>query len=201
MEGLTIRKKVMPRVTQGTNWFDDIIGYVFLAVLAVIAIPFLLVAWIFVIVADLFDRRKPKVPAEANQLKISTPLFTLHYEYIRAGAISEAAEEYFDDELLIRYRTEPGISFFEGYFSDFKIERASGLFTQKVNFNTALTEVVSMPLYFFNYATREAVEIHDFKEYSLDTKGGPNNFKIIASSLEDDGEDLEIEIFFSSTVP
>jgi len=150
---------------------------------------------------DVFDRTGGQALNTAKKLQIRTPFLIIYYEYIWGGDISEAAREYFDDELLLRYKTEPSISFFEGYFSDFKIERTGGIFVQKVNFNAALTEIVAMPLYFFNYATKEAEEIYNFKNYALDTRGGPNNFKIIASSLEDDGEDLEIEIAISSSIP
>jgi len=125
--------------------------------------------------------------------------FTLRYQYVMGEEISVKACDYFgDDEPLILYRTEPKISFFEGYFSNFKIERIGGIFVQKVNFTTDLSGTETMPLYFFNYATREAEEIHDLKDYALDTKGSSSRFIIMANSLEDDMRDLEIEIIFPS---
>jgi hypothetical protein len=124
--------------------------------------------------------------------------FTLRYQYIMGEEISVGACDYFgDEEPLMRYQTEPKISFFEGYFSNFKIERPDGIFVQKVNFNTDLSGIETMPLYFFNYATGKAEEIHDLKDYALDTKGSSSRFIIMASGLEDDMRDLEIEITVS----
>lgn len=125
--------------------------------------------------------------------------FTLRYQYVMGEEISVGACDYFgDEEPLTLYQTEPKISFFEGYFSNFRIERIEGIFVQKVNFNTDLSGIETMPLYFFNYATREAEEIHDLKDYALDTKGSSNRFIIMANGLEDDMRDLEIEIMVSS---
>ena len=200
MEGLTIRKKVMPPASQRSSRLATTLGSALLAVLALVTVPFLLVAWIIGAITGAFNEPKPIEPHLATH-KVLNIFFSLHYQYVLGEEISEAAKKYFgDDEPLMLYKAEPKISFFEGYFSSFKIERTGGIFIQKVNFNTELTEIVSMPLYFFNYATREAEEIHDFKDYDLDTRGGPNSFKIIASSLEDDGEDIEVEINMTNVI-
>jgi hypothetical protein len=200
MKGLTIRKKVTPPASS-SGGLATILGFALVVVVALVAVPFLLVAWLIGAITGAFNEPKPIEPRAPATHEVPNTFFSLHYQHVLGEEIPEAAKDYFgDDEPLMLYKAEPEISFFEGYFSNFKIERPGGIFVQKVTFNTELTEIVSMPLYFFNYATREAEEIHDFKDYDLDARGGPNSFKIIASSLEDGGEDLEVEINLTSAI-
>lgn len=195
-----IRKKVTPPASP-SGGLATMLGFALVVVVALVAIPFLLVAWLIGAITGAFNEPKPTGPRTLATYEVPNTFFSLHYQYVLGKEISEAAKDYFgDDEPLILYRAAPKISFFAGYFSGFKLERPGGIFAQKVYFNTELTEIVSMPLYFFNYATREAEEIHDFKDYDLDAKGGSNSFKIIASSLEDDGEDMEVEINITSAI-
>lgn len=65
---------------------------------------------------------------------------------------------------------------------------------QKVNFDATLSEVVSMPLYFFNYVTQEAEELMDLKGYRLCATKHLNHFTIVATS-EEDVEEFAAESF------
>jgi hypothetical protein len=201
MEGLTIRKKVMPRAKEPRSSSDlaAIPGLIIIAVLVLLALPlilcFLLLAWVIGIIQELLTSATPAKPRAIVAQEVKNPFFLLRYQYINSSAISAGAQAYFgDDELLIRYESIPIISFFDGSFSDFKLECQQGLFVQKVSFNATLTEVETMPLYFFRYATREAEYIHELKEYILETRGKASRFTIIADSIDDDGDDLEFEI-------
>jgi hypothetical protein len=202
MKGPTIHKKITSTASRRNSGLTDtLIGcLIFVAIL--VALPFLLFG---LLISFIRDKLAPKDQATHDEAvpiimhDVPNGYFTLRYQYIMGEEISVGACDYFgDDEPLILYRTEPKISFFEGYFSNFKIERIDGIFIQKVNFNTDLSRIETMPLYFFNYATKEAEEIHDLKDYALDIKGGSNRFIIMANGLEDDIQDLEIEITVSS---
>jgi hypothetical protein len=201
MEGLTIRKKVIPQAKEPRSSSDlaAIPSLLIMAVLVLLALPlllcFLLLAWAIGVIQKLLT---PATPAKTRTIvtqEVKNPFFLLRYQYISSAAISAEAQAYFGgDELLIRYESIPNISFFDGYFSDFKLECPQGLFVQKVNFNATLTEVETMPLYLFRYATREAEYIYELKEHLLEIKGNASRFTIIADSIEDDGDDLELEI-------
>jgi hypothetical protein len=72
---------------------------------------------------------------------------------------------------------------------------------QKVNFDATLTEITSMPLCFFNYATGEAEELMDLKGYNLFAMEQLNHFTISATARDDSAEmvstkefDLEITL-------
>jgi hypothetical protein len=194
MEGLTVRKKVTPQASSTTTSPADIaIGFLVFVVLLV-GIPFLLIGMLIGIVRDKFSPLKPAKPIQPRPIvmhEVLNNLFPLRYHYIMGDEISEGAYNYFgDDEPLIIYKADTSSDFFEGYFSDFKIECPRGIFVQKVNFNSALTEVESMPLCFFNYATKESEELLDLKGYNLYTTKQPNFFTITATSQEDAVEEF-----------
>jgi len=201
MEGLTIRKKIISAASQRSNGLTDIFIGCLIFVAILVALPFLLVG---LLISFVRDKLAPEDQATHDETAliivhdVPNMYLTLRYQYIMGEEISVGACDYFgDDEPLVFYQTEPSISFFEGYFSNFKIERIDGIFVQKVNFNADLSRIETMPLYFFNYATKEAEEIHDVKDYALNTKGSSNRFIIMANGLEDDMQDLEIEITVS----
>ena len=130
--------------------------------------------------------------------EVPNAFFPLRYHYIMSAEISEDAWNYFDDEPLIIYQPATSNDFFKGYFSDFKIECPLGIFVQRVNFNSTLTEVEAMPLCFFNYATQESEELLDVKGYTLHTLERPNCFIITATNQDDTAEfatsQFELEI-------
>ena len=191
----------MPLASQRSGGLADTLIGCLIFVTILVAIPFLLVGLLISLLRDKLAPEDQATHDEAVPIimhDVPNGYFTLRYQYIMGEEISVGACDYFgDDEPLILYRIEPKISFFEGYFSNFKIERTSGIFIQKVNFTTDLSGIETMPLYFFNYATGEAEEIHDLKDYALDIKGSSNRFIIMANGLEDDMRDLEIEIIVS----
>jgi hypothetical protein len=194
MNNLKIHKKIVPHV-EGSKAGDFLESAAFVVV-GILCSPLILIAWL-AIVASNAQAEKISVSKELtkNWFLIDTPgdfEFTLRYEPIDPGSISEAAAGFFDIEQLHLYETVPPIKFFDGYFTSFKIEQSDGIFVQKVFFDKELEEVISMPLYFFDYQTTEAEEIHDLKDYVLsDSKGNPNDFLLTASGEE---HDLEIRI-------
>lgn len=208
MEGLTIHKKVPPPVNStigSTTSFTDVIIGLLLFGAVLIVIPFLLIGLIIIALRDKFTSPKPvefKV-VESQPIilhKVPNDLFSLRYYYVMGNEISEAAWNYFgDDEPLFIYQSDTDNVFFEGYFSNFRIECPRGIFLQKVIFDSEFAEVQSMPLYFFNYNTKKAEEIADFKGYTIYTTKHPNHFTIIATNQDDNPEefaatDFELEI-------
>jgi hypothetical protein len=195
MEGLTIRKKATPRARatfSPTSFADRAIGFL-IFVVVLVAIPFLLVALLFVVLRDKFAPSKPVKPIEPRPVvwhEVPNNLFPLRYRYVMGEEISEGVTDYFgDEEPLILYQPDVSTDFFNGYFSDFKIECPTGIFVQRVNFDATLTEVESMPLCFFNYATQESEELLNLKGYNLYTLERPNHFTITATN-QDDAEEF-----------
>lgn len=197
MNNLKIHKKIVPHV-EGSKAGDFLESAAFI-VFSILCSPLILIAWLTMLASN---ARAEKIFVNKelinNSFLIDTPgdcKFTLLYEPIDASSISEAAAGFFDTEQLHIYETVPPIKFFAGYFTSFKIEQPDGIFVQKIFFDKKLEEVISMPLYFFDYQTAETEEIHDLKDYVLsDSKGNPNNFLLTASSEE---HDLEIRIIRS----
>lgn len=201
MEGLTITRKFAPQSHDTNNSIKGIaILCLLIPVLLILGLLFLL-GWLIVTVYEKIVPPKPTtLPEPQPPILYEVPAFpALRYYYIISNEISAGAQEFFDDEPLIVYVSEPAASFFDGYFTDFKVEAPSGIFVQKVVFNVDLSEVQSMPLFFFNYATQESEEIFDFKDYTLHTKGNPNQFLLIADGGET-GENIEFEITLTDTL-
>lgn len=208
MEGLTIRKKVTPPVSSTAASSTDIAIGLLLFIGLIVSIPFVLVAMLIGVLRDKLAPLKSAKPIEPRPIirhEVPNAFFPLCYHYMMGDEISEGAWDYFDDEPLIVYQPETNNDFFKGYFSDFKIECPSGIFVQRVNFNSTLTEVDAMPLCFFNYVTKESEELIDLKGYTLYTKGQPNCFTIIATSQEDNVEEFaaaqfELEIILTDAL-
>lgn len=194
MQGLTIRKKVTPQVSSTVASPTDIAVGFLLFVVLLVSIPFLLIGMLIGILRDKFAPPNPAKPIEPRPIvmhEVSNDLFSLRYHYIMGDEISEGACDYFgDDEPLVIYQPSMSNDFFKGYFSDFKIECPRGIFVQRVNFNSTLTEVESMPICFFNYITKESEELLDLKGYTLYTKEQPNYFIIIATNQEGNAEEF-----------
>jgi hypothetical protein len=199
MEGLTIRKKVTPPTSEGSHSISERIFSGVMALLLVVLIPLLLLSLLFSFVWHKVFPEKPIEPTEPRPVvmhEVANDLFPLRYHYVMGEEISEAAAYYFtDEEPLILYQPAAAIDFFQGYFSNFKIEYPTGIFVQKVNFDATLTEVESMPLCFFNYATREAEELIDLKGYNLFTQEQLNHFTITATKQDDNAEEFTASAF------
>ncbi len=205
MEGLTIYKRIVSPAEPGSPSISEavqsgIVALVFLTLIIVLIPLGLLALLIGFIWQKLFPEPTvpitPRHPVVHVLHDVPNDFFPLRYSYIMGEAISEGAANYFDDdEPLTLYQPVANSDFFRGYFSDFKIEYPTGVFVQKVNFDAALAEVVSMPLYFFHYATGEAEELMDLKGYTLSTKGKHNKFIITATARDDNPEEFPTEVF------
>jgi hypothetical protein len=199
MEGLTIRKKVMPRAKPGSRSVSEALFSGVMTLLLLVLIPFVLLMLLLSLIWHRIFPEKSTAPAAPRPVvmhEVVNDFFPLRYHYVMGEEISEGATDYFDDdEPLILYQPAADTDFFQGYFSRFKIEYPTGIFVQKVNFDATLTEVASMPLCFFNYATREAEELMDLKGYNLFTKEQLNHFIIMATARDDSAEEFSTKEF------
>ena len=197
MKNLTVHKKIVPH-TEGSKVGDSLESAA-LVVVGILCSPIILIAWLAMLAANA-QAEKNFIRKESidNWFLIDTPRdidFSLSYTTIDPTNVSETATGYFDNEQLYLYKTIPSIGFFEGYFTNFRMEQPDGIFVQKIHFDDTLEEIVSMPLYFFDYQTAVVEEIHDLKEYILsDSKGNSNDFLLTASGEE---HDLEIRVIRS----
>jgi hypothetical protein len=199
MEGLTIRKKAMPRAKPSSPSVSEALFSGVMTLLLILLVPLVLLILLLSIIWHKVFPEKPTATAAPRPVvmhEVPNDLFPLRYHYVMSDEISEGAEYYFDDdEPLILYQPATATDFFQGYFSNFKIEYPTGIFVQKVNFDATLTEVTSMPLCFFNYATGEAEELMDLKGYNLFAKEQLNHFIITATAQDDSGEDFTAKEF------
>jgi len=189
MKGLRIDiKKVQPQT--GSKWIDyPLIGILILIGLCLL--PLLIVFWIFGILINLLNPNK-SIQFENNWNRIMTGTNqSISYKWVNVDDMPEYVYKYFDTQPLIMFDTNPHLEFFDGYFTDFKVERDDGLFIQKVIRNDETKEIKALPLYFFNYSTLGIQEIKDLKEYEIDSKGNPDDFMI--SAIGEEGE-LEIRL-------
>jgi hypothetical protein len=189
MKGLRIDiKKVQPRT--GSKWIDyPLIGILILIGLCLL--PLLIVSWIFRILINLLNPNK-LIPFENNWNRIITGNNqSISYKWVKVDDMPEYVYKYFDTQPLLMFNTNPHLEFFDGYFTDFKVERDDGLFIQKVIRNDETKEIKALPLYFFNYSTLDIKEVKDLKGYEIDSKGNPNDFLI--SAIGEEGE-LEIRL-------
>lgn len=199
MEGLTIRKKVTPQAKPSSRSVSEALSAGLLVLLLIVLIPLILLILLFTIIWHKVFPEKPTTPTEPRPIvmhEVVNDLFSLRYHYVLGEEISEEAAAYFEeDEPLILYQPAVENPFFQGYFSGFKIEYPTGIFVQKVNFNDALTEVIAMPLCFFNYATQEAEELIELKGYNLFATEQLNYFTITATVQDDSAEEFSATAF------
>ena len=194
MRNLKIHKRLVPHPKSSKA--GDFFGSAAFIIIGIACIPLILIAWVITLLSNsLTEKNHIKKEPGDNWFLIDTPgdfEFSLICVPIDSSSVSEAVAGFFDNEQLFLYETVPPIEFFDDYFTTFKIEQPDGMFIQKALFDKELEEIVAMPLYFFDYQTIEAEEIHDLKEYVLlDTKGSPRDFLFTASGEQ---HDLEIRI-------
>ena len=187
MRGLKIDiREIKPNT--GTKWID----YLLIGLLGIISL-FLLPLLIIILGIGMFYNLifpNKGIEVENSWKGISTGTdFELRYKWANVDGMPEFIYQHFDPNPLIVFDTEPKNEFFEGYFTDLKVERTDGIFVQKVIPNQNNDEVQFLPLYFFNYSTKEIKEIKDLNGYEIDTKGNPNDFMMSAI-----GKEKEIEI-------
>ena len=187
MSKLEINLKRIP-VIQGNLLFEYlIIG--FLILVAISLLPFLIIFWLFGLLYNLLSQNKP-VHIDSNWIAINTGTeLKITYNYVNVDDMEDYIYHSFDTSPLLIFNSEPPNLFFEGYFTNLKIERADGIFLQKVIHNENNKEIDSLPLFFFNYATQNAERILDLKGYEHDVKGNAGDFIIDATGKE---ENLQI---------
>ncbi len=195
MKYSAINKKIISTQEQEATVFSKVSDFFIKAIfitLGIICIPLILVAWLAMLISNALQAEEQQ-PSHEGWFKLDTPSsISLLYKSLDAASVSDATVGYFDIERLTLYKAEPEIEFFNGYFTSFRVQRNDGIFVQKVYFDNKLGEVLSMPLYFFNYQNKEVEEIHDdLKDYNLDTKGTANDFLLTASG---EHQDLEIRV-------
>ena len=187
MSKLEINLKRIP-VIQGNLLFEYlIIGFLILVALSLL--PFLIIFWLFGLLYNLLSQNKP-VRIDSNWIAINTGTeLKITYNYVNVDDMEDYIYHSFDTSPLLIFNSEPPNLFFEGYFTNLKIERADGIFPQKVIHNENNKEIDSLPLFFFNYATQNAERILDLKGYEYDVKGNAGDFIIDATGKE---ENLQI---------
>jgi hypothetical protein len=195
MKYSSINKKVISVQEEETTIFYKINSVCIKALLitiCIICIPLILVIWLAMLISNALQPDGQQ-PSQEGWFRLDTPNnISLLYKSIDTAGISNEVANYLNTTQLTLYKAEPEIEFFNGYFTSFRVQRSDGIFVQKVYFDNKLEEALSMPLYFFNYQTREVEEIHDdLKDYDLDTKGSANDFLLTASG---EYQDLEIRI-------
>ncbi len=178
MKGLKIEiQQIQPYSgSKGTDYL--LIGLLIIAGLCLL--PLLIVLWGYNL---LFPRKKLEVENAWSVISTGTE-FKLKYQWIDLDEMPESIRQYFDERPLVVFDSDPKIEFFEGYFTDFIVERTDGIFVQKVMLNQNKDEIQFLPLCFFNYTTKEMEEIQDLYGYEFRTQGGPNDFIISAVGQE-----------------
>ncbi len=117
--------------------------------------------------------------------------FQIKYQWLLVENTPPFIYDYFDNKPLMIFETTPKHIFFEGLFTEFKIERSDGVFLQKIIVDETQHKIEELPLCFFDYTTQEYKKIKDLLGYEIDTRGLPDDFTIEAVG---DEETLEIRI-------
>jgi len=175
--------------SQKDSGFVGVLILVLLIIVGLCLLPLLLVIMLFGAIYNVImpTRKKNEVPPWINIPTNSE--INIQYKLGDFDNLPEFLQEYFEERGLFVYETDPNIDFFEGYFTDFKVERSDGIFVQKVIFDEINQVIQSAPLFFFKYKTQELEEIKDLRDYEIDSKGNPDDFMISAY-----GEDENFEI-------
>lgn len=113
----------------------------------------------------------------------------IEYKWVKPDDVPENLLSIYEERGIMIFKTNPNMKFFDGYFTDFKVERDDGIFLQKVIFDTNNQEILSAPLFFFKYEDLKTEEIVDLYGYEFDSKGNPDDFVISAY-----GKDQNFEI-------
>ena len=177
--------------TKSTSKWSSYTMFSILIVCGLVVMPILVALWVIKLVYN-FVISKENTENEGlwNSIVTGTDL-ELKYKYARVDDLPDFVYEYFDAEPSILFDSEPNLEFFKGYFTDFRVVQNDGIFIQKVILNKENDEIISLPLYFFNYELREMTLVKDLKGYDIDTIGSPDDFIIRAIG---EGGELEIKV-------
>lgn len=111
---------------------------------------------------------------------------SISWRYLAKDKLIESVQSTLNEIPVVVYNTEPFHPFFNGYFTDIKIERKDGVFVQKINLDETGNEILSLPLCYFCFKTLKAEEILDLKGYELVVKGNVNDFAINGFNAENE---------------
>lgn len=181
MKGLTISIKQLKAKKQA-GWMDSILLFL-LILIGIVLLPLFLIFWLIKSFINLvFNSNSVEVSNSVWLKMASSKEIDISYRYLLSEEIPECLLDFCEDQGLMNFKTVPEIPFFEGFFSDFKIERDDGLFVQKVILDELQTTIESAPLFFFKYCDQSFEEIIDLLGYEIDTKGNPFDFVIKAQN-------------------
>jgi len=102
----------------------------------------------------------------------------IEYKWLKPDDVPEKLLSIYEERGIMIFKTNPYLIFFDGYFTDFKVERDDGIFLQKVILDTSKQEIISAPLFFFRYEDLKIEEIVDLYGYEFESKGNPDDFLI-----------------------
>lgn len=181
MKGLTISIKQLKAKKQD-EWIGSIVLFL-LILIGIVLLPLFLIFWLIKSFINLvFNSNTDEVSTSIWLNVASSKEVDISYRYLLSEEIPECLLDFCEDQGLMFFKTVPETPFFEGFFSDFKVERDDGLFVQKVILDEMQTTIESAPLFFFKYRDQSFEEIIDLLGYEIDTKGNPFDFVIKAKS-------------------
>lgn len=167
-----------------------ILCFVIIVVLCLLPLLILYIIFGYLYIFFNFLRGTKTIENKPDWRIIDTPSgINLNYKLGDFNELPPVIREYLKEAGLFIYKSDPTIEFFEGYFTDFKVERSDGLFVQKIIFDSTEQKILAAPVYFYKYSTGESKEIKDLRDYEIDSQGNPDDFIIHAFS-----EDHSIEI-------
>lgn len=151
-------------------------------------VPILIIFWLLGIVYNLFSPKNAisNTPYWSH-VKTNTDL-NLKYHWTTNDETPEFLKKHFDPYSFLIFETEPNIEFFNGFFTNFKVERTDGIFVQKIELNEDIDDIKAMPLYFFKFSSNEYEMIKDLKGFEIESKGSPDDFIISAFDGDDEWE-------------
>ncbi|MBB3697052.1 hypothetical protein KMW28_21595 [Flammeovirga yaeyamensis] len=187
MKNLKIHINKIPILTKSSKWADFLVFGV-ASIIIIILLPIILIVGLYSFLNKLFSKKSDFNPYDWNT-EINNEFLEIKWKYCEAEKLPKVLSEKLEENNIGKYASSKDSDFFDGYFTDFRQEIIEGVFVQKVELNSDEKEIIKMPLYFYEFESGQTKEIQDFKEYSLDLKGGADEFMIYGF-----GNDEEIQI-------
>lgn len=184
LEGLNIY--ISKLKLQRQSGFVVVLLKLLLIVVILLLLPILFLIVLFSTLFNLLTKSKSSFNTSPTWLGVAAPHnLEIEYKWVKSDEVPKNLQELYEDRGLMIFKTNPHIEFFEGYFTDFKVERDDGIFVQKVIFDINLQNIQSAPLYFFKFSNLELEKIVDLYGFEFDSKGKPDDF--IVSAYGKDG--------------
>ncbi|MDF1695573.1 MAG: hypothetical protein P1U56_07060 [Saprospiraceae bacterium] len=178
-------------VQNNNSYWIHFLGILVVILGAIIFLPLFILALVAIGLYNLIFKINSKEESNSWINVEENGALSIQYKWIFAEDQPDYLSGYFEESSVLIFKSQPHINFFEGYFTDFKIERKDGLFLQKIVVNNRCDTIIALPLYFFQYESQEIKEIIDLEGYEIDVRGGAEDFLILAEGKEDK---LEIHI-------